>query len=227
MPMSKGVAAAERSRTTVWGGELSRSEGQAFFKNCSDGNIYAFAENDELDRMMVATSTWIEGADCRIYVTFEGELMEVGASGEGRPTLLMKVDRFIRAWPGQRCERAMADSSLTNTYWRIVRLLENEVVVEDGQREPHMVLRIEDAHPSCSATVGCNQIFGGYETKGDLIKFGPMMTTLMACPPPLDVLERDLIAALDRSARYHILAQTMELYDENGSPVALFEAVYL
>jgi putative lipoprotein len=116
---------------------------------------------------------------------------------------------------------------LTNTYWRIVRLLGNEVIVEDGQREPHVVLRIEDAHPSCSATVGCNQIFGGYETEGDHIKFGPMMTTLMACPPPLDALERDLIAALDRSARYHILAHTMELYDMNGSPVALFEAIYL
>jgi heat shock protein HslJ len=211
----------------VWGGELSRSEGQAFFKDCSGGNIYALAENDELDRMMVAISPWIEGTDGRIYVTFEGKLMEGDASGEGRPGHRMKVDRFIRAWPGQRCERAMADSSLTNTYWRIVRLLGNEVMVEDGQREPHMVLRIEDVHPSCSATVGCNQIFGGYETKGDHIKFGPMMTTLMACPPPLDALERDLIAALDRSARYHILAQTMELYDENGSPVALFEAVYL
>ncbi len=121
----------------------------------------------------------------------------------------------------------MADASLTNTYWRIVRLMGNEVMVEDGQREPHMVLRNEDIHPSCSATVGCNQIFGGYETKEDNIKFGPMMTTLMACPPPLDALEMDLIAALDRSARYHILAHTMELYDENGSPVALFEAVYL
>ncbi len=121
----------------------------------------------------------------------------------------------------------MADASLTNTYWRIVRLLGNEVVVDDGQREPHMVLRNEDINPSCSATVGCNQIFGGYETKEDSIKFGPMMTTLMACPPPLDALEMDLIAALDRSARYHILAHTMELYDENGSPVALFEAVYL
>ena len=227
MPTSKGRDGAERSRPMVWGGELSWSEGQAFFQNCSGCNICAFAESDELDRMIVATSTWIEGTDGRIYVTFEGELIEEDAPGEGRPGPRLKVDRFIWAWPGQRCERAMADSSMTNTYWRIVRLLENEVVVEDGQREPHMVLRIEDAHPSCSATVGCNQIFGGYETKGDHIKFGPMMTTLMACPPPLDALERDLIAALDRSARYHILAHTMELYDENGSPVALFEAVYL
>jgi heat shock protein HslJ len=211
----------------VWGGELSRSEGQAFFKDCSDGNIYAFAKNDELDRMMVAGSTWIDGTEGRIYVTFEGQLMDGDTSREGRTGPRMKVVRFIRAWPGQRCERAMADSSLTNTYWRIVRLLGNEVMVEAGQREPHMVLRTEEIHPSCSATVGCNQMFGGYETKGDNIKFGPMVTTLMACPPPLDALERGLIAALDRSASYHILAHTMELYDENGSPVALLEAVYL
>jgi heat shock protein HslJ len=211
----------------MWGGELTRLEGQAFFKDCSDGNVYAFAENDELDRMMVAISTGIDRTDGRTYVTFEGELIEVDASGEGRTGPQMKVDRFIRAWPGQRCERARADSSLTNTYWRIVRLLGKELKVEDGQREPHLVLRNEDAHPSCSTTVGCNQIFGGYEIEGDQIKFGPMMTTLMACPPPLDALESDLIAALDRSARYHILAHTMELYDENGSPVALFEAVYL
>ncbi len=125
----------------VWGGELSRSEGQAIFKDCSGGNIYAFAENDELDRMMEAISSWIDRADGRIYVTFEGELMEGDASVEGRTGPRVKVVRFIRAWPGQRCERAMADASLTNTYWRIVRLLGNEVMVEDGQREPHMVLR--------------------------------------------------------------------------------------
>ncbi len=227
MPTSKGRGGAERSRPMVWGGELSWSEGQALFMDCSSGNVYALAENDELERMMLASSTRIDRADGRIYVTFEGELREGDASGEGRKGPRVKVVRFIRAWPGQRCERAMADSSLTNTYWRIVRLLGNEVMVEDGQREPHMVLRIEDVHPSCSATVGCNQMFGGYETKDDHIKFGPMVTTLMACPPPLDTLEMDLIAALDRSARYHILAHTLELYDENGSPVALFEAVYL
>lgn len=210
----------------MWGGELFRSDGQAFFKDCSTGNIYAVAKNDGLDRMMETFPSRTAGGDGRIYVTFEGELMERDASGEGR-TAWVRVVRFIRAWPGQRCERAMADASLTNTYWRIVRLLGIEVVVEDGQREPHMVLRNEEIHPSCSATVGCNQIFGGYETKEDGIKFGPMMTTLMACPPPLDTFEMNLIAALDRSARYHILAHTMELYDENGSPVALFEAVYL
>ena len=167
-----------------------------------------------------------DGDVCHIYVTFEGELVEKDDSLEGH-AIWVKVVRFIRAWPGQRFKRAMADASLTNTYWRIVRLMGNEVVVDDGQREPHIVLRNEDINPSCSATVGCNQIFGGYETKGDNIKFGPMITTLMACPPPLDALEMNLIAALDRSARYHILAHTMELYDQDGFAAALFEAVSL
>lgn len=201
-------------------------DGKTFFKDCSSGITYAVTKNDELARMMEAISSQTDGDDDRIYVTFEGELVNKDDSLEGH-AIWVKVVRFIRAWPGQRCERAMADASLTNTYWRIVRLLGNEVVVDDGQREPHMVLRNEEIHPSCSATVGCNQIFGGYETKEDGIKFGPMVTTLMACPPPLDTLEMNLITALDRSARYHILAHTMELYDENGSSVALFEAVYL
>jgi heat shock protein HslJ len=49
----------------------------------------------------------------------------------------------------------------------------------------------------------------------------------MACPPPLDGLERLLVSALDRTRSYRITAQTLELFDAEGHSLALLEAVYL
>ena len=42
----------------------------------------------------------------------------------------MLVERFVGVWPGETCERAEATASLTNTYWKILRLGETELAVE-------------------------------------------------------------------------------------------------
>ena len=50
----------------------------------------------------------------------------------------------------------MGEASLTNTYWKILRLGETEVAADEGRREPNLILREGD--PRFTATVGCNQI---------------------------------------------------------------------
>jgi heat shock protein HslJ len=49
----------------------------------------------------------------------------------------------------------------------------------------------------------------------------------MACPAPLDTWERQLGSVIERTASWRIDGQTLELLDAGGSPLALFQAVYL
>jgi len=122
--------------------------------------------------------------------------------------------------------RATANAALAGTYWRIVRLGEASVSPTAGRREPHLLLRAEDERKRFAATVGCNQMAGGYSADGEAIRFTQAASTLMACPPPLDALERRLLETLDKTRRWRIKADTLEFFDDAGVPVALFEAVH-
>ncbi len=143
--------------------------------------------------------------------------------GEGtEPTVV--VGRFVDAWPGQRCERNPAAASLTDTYWRIVRIGDEEVPGSEGWREPHLLMR--SSEPRFAATVGCNPMFGGFEASGETLSFQAVAMTMMACPPPLDQLERRFIDALEAAKRWRIAGHVLELLDAEGKPAALLEAVY-
>jgi putative lipoprotein len=124
-------------------------------------------------------------------------------------------------------ERNKADASLIGTYWRIVRMHDKEIAGERGFREPHILLRDVDGRLGYSATVGCNRMLGGIKLDRDAISFEPGATTLMACPPPLDDLERSLRNLLTDARRWCVLGNTLEFFDEEGSSIALLEATFL
>jgi heat shock protein HslJ/uncharacterized lipoprotein NlpE involved in copper resistance len=144
--------------------------------------------------------------------------------GEGTEPAII-VDRFINAWPGQQCAPHRAAASLTNTYWRIVRIGGEEVHATEGRREPHLLLR--SGEPRFAATVGCNQMLGGFQAGEATLSFKAGAMTMMACPPPLDQLEHRFIDALNATKGWRIAGQVLELLDADGKPLALFEAVYL
>ena len=54
-----------------------------------------------------------------------------------------------------------------------------------------------DADGRISSTVGCNRIVGGPKVDGAKATFAQMAATMMACPPPLDGVERAYLAALE------------------------------
>ncbi len=160
-----------------------------------------------------------------LLASFEGRIAEQPRlEGTGTQSTVL-VDRFINVWPGENCERTRSEASLTNTYWRIVRLGGQEIRVAKGGWEPYLLLRTGE--PRYAATVGCNQLLGSYETAGETLRLKGAASTMMACPPPLAEYERLLAGALQATATWRINGQVLELLDGNGQTLALLQAVHL
>jgi uncharacterized lipoprotein YbaY/heat shock protein HslJ/uncharacterized lipoprotein NlpE involved in copper resistance len=208
------------------GGEMTYMAESARFTECLTGRSYAIAPGPEASRLQDAYLAGVRAPGAGLYVTFEGTLTHRPGMDGGQIVPTVTVERFIDTWPSQACERARADASLVNTYWRIAKLRGEAVVFTPGRREPHVVLRQTDQGLSYAATVGCNQLIGSFETTDDRISFKRAATTLMACTPPLDGLERHLTEVLEAARRWQIRGSTLELQDAEGQSIALFEAVY-
>lgn len=118
-------------------------------------------------------------------------------------------------------------ASLTNTYWKIVTLAGEALSAVEGRKEPRIMLKSEDGKNRYSATVGCNQLVGGFTVEGDALTFTGSATTLMACPPPLDAQERALSQALGKTKRHAIAGDSLTLFDEKGTAIVTCEAIYL
>lgn len=192
---------------------------------CLSGRSFPIAMEADFLALQRAYMEKRETPGGELMASFEGAIrMRPKMEGDGEE-LAVIVERFINVWPGERCERAMTDAALTNTYWRLVRLAGESVGPVDGRREAHMVLRA--AEDRFAATVGCNQMIGGFTLEGEKITFGQAAMTMMACPPPLDTLERGLAQALASTATWHINGNALELKDADGTETALFQAVYL
>ncbi|CBV41535.1 META domain-containing protein [Halomonas elongata] len=114
--------------------------------------------------------------------------------------------------------------TLEDSYWRLVELKGESVEASQGQREAHLVLHSE-ANRVAGAT-GCNQLSGSYRLEGDRLSFGPLATTRMACMNGADVESR-FLAALEDTTSYRVLADRLELYDDEGKLLALFAVQHL
>ena len=138
-----------------------------------------------------------------------------------------KVDMLLKRVASGTQEGATV-AALANRYWRITELAGNPVAPPTGsQREPQLILRDVDGKQTYSATVGCNGMSGGYSVSGDAITFSSGVSTLMACPPPLDAMELQLRTAIGGTRRWRISGNTLELKDETGARLALFEGTPL
>lgn len=223
------VAADEAPGTAgagkLFGGMFVYLADAAQFTECRSNRSYPVAMEGDYLRLERAYLAKRKAPGEPLYVTVEGSIEErPRLEGEGtQPTAV--VARFINAWPDETCERNRADASLTNTYWRIVRLGDEDISNGEGRREPHLLLRAGE--PRFGATVGCNQMAGGYEASGATLHFVDVASTMMACPPPLDRQERHLGDALQATAGWQIAGPVLELKDGDGKAVALFRAVDL
>jgi uncharacterized lipoprotein YbaY/heat shock protein HslJ len=213
--------------SNLMGGQMTYLADAARFTDCASDASVPIAMEGDFIRMQQAYRESVREPGAALYVTFEGSLANrPKMEGAGLEQNAI-VGRFIRGWPNQNCERSRVDAPLMNTHWRIVSLGGQPVAPIDGGREPRLLLRSVDEGESYAATVGCNQMSGGLTLAGESIRFSSGITTLMGCPPPLDVLERSLGQALTATQRWQIKGNTLELLNAEGAQTALFDAVHL
>jgi heat shock protein HslJ len=207
------------------GGEMVYQAGATRFTDCASGASYPIAMEGDFVALQRA---YLDGATkpgAPLWVTFEGIVQDRPRMEEGtgeEPTVV--VHRFFDVWPRQGCERARVQAPLPNTMWRIVRLGDQAVSPETGARQPYLLLRAVDGQQTYAATVGCNQLLGSWSGDGGAIAFRGGASSLMACPPSLDELERRLADALARARRWQIVGNVLGVQDETGDWLAWFEA---
>ena len=223
--MLKRVGSSAQGGGTLMGGEMTYMADAARFTDCVSGQSYPIAMEADFVRMQSAYTDRTSSPGAPLYVTFEGSLVDRARMEGGGMERTVVVSSFVDAWPRQTCERSRANASLNNMYWRITQLAGNPVPAPQyGQREAQVVLREADGKMTYSATVGCNSMSGNYSVSGETITFESGPSTLMACAPPLDRMERELRTAIGGTKRWRIIGNTLELRDESGIRLALFEA---
>ena len=124
------------------------------------------------------------------------------------------------------CAAATSTAPLENTYWKLLRAGNVVTVVQDGEREPHLVL-----HPTRGALAGhtgCNRIAFGYVLSGAEIVFARPVPLPAACKSAAATRQEALmLQALERTARWRVAGERMDLLDSAGQVLASFESVYL
>lgn len=101
-------------------------------------------------------------------------------------------DRVLRGCGGDPADL------LTGGAWRITALGDATLV------EPERLsLNFLDAG-RVAGSGGCNRIGGGFSLTGEGLQFGPMASTMMACPEPLMEQERRMLDALEHVAAFDV-----------------------
>lgn len=195
------------------------------FTECVTGRVYPIStEGDYLALERAYLEARAEpGNPLRVHV--EGGLAERPAM-EGLDKMHLIVDRFIKTEPAESCETPMSNASLTNTYWRINSLMGAPISAQDNRREPHLVL-MDAPDLRFRATVGCNHLIGSYTHTDGQLTFGGAASTRMACPPPLDVMERQMVDMFSAVRQFRLAADRLDLMDDAGFVLAELSAVYL
>jgi heat shock protein HslJ len=100
-------------------------------------------------------------------------------------------------------------TSLASGRWTLAELDGEAVTAAEGQSMPYLELDAETSHVSGSG--GCNSLTGSFEKRGDELRFGPIATTLMACPDPVMQRETAFLAALAATTRYELDGESLAL----------------
>ncbi len=229
-PLSLAVSAQAADGDTkgnadmLLAGMMTYQADAASIEMCKGGVVLPIAQEGDYPALERAYLADQSGPAAPLYVMVDGEIA-LRPAMEGPDREMLVVDRFIRTRPDVTCERQLADADLINTYWRL-DVLEGEATPEGvGNKEPHLLLEAGDSG-AYRATVGCNSIRGGFTQTDEGLSFGGGAMTMMACPDPLDRLERQFNVMLSEVAGFDIEGETLVLRDAEGAPRAIFTAIY-
>ncbi len=106
---------------------------------------------------------------------------------------------------------------LENTKWSAIGI-DGETIETDRRPE------IEFAEGGAfGGSGGCNRFSGQADISGDMLTFPDnMAATLMACPPPMEDMEKQFFGALQRVASFAVAGDSLVFLDAAGAPVLKF-----
>jgi len=84
---------------------------------------------------------------------------------------------------------------------------------------PDVETSIEFLDGQLNGNVGCNGFGGEYEVDGDVIKLGPVMSTMMFCEGPVGEQETGTIAVFQESATFVLDGDTLTITSADGNSV--------
>ncbi|WFF40687.1 META domain-containing protein [Salinicola endophyticus] len=117
-----------------------------------------------------------------------------------------------------------SSESLVDTYWRLESLGGESAVVDDQQREAHLVF---NAAGHVRGSTGCNRLMGRYQHTGDALSFSALGTTRRACPGALQGQEQDWLDVLSRTRHLSRRGDRLVLEDSRERALATLRATAL
>ena len=78
-----------------------------------------------------------------------------------------------------------------------------------------------------TGSTGCNRYGGQYAVDGDALEISAVASTLMACPPPADEVERALLTAFEKVSGWRVEDAELVLLDAEGEEVLHYQAATL
>lgn len=152
--------------------------------------------------------------------------VEIRRDAERQRRESLVLSAFGGTRPGEVCEQAMPEIDLRDTYWRLDTLNGAAVPADVLRQEPYLVVETEGGF--YRATVGCNRMKGTVVVGDDsTLSFGPTAATMMACPAPVDALERGYVQMLADVTAFELEGDALVLRDASGAVRATFTAVYV
>jgi heat shock protein HslJ len=217
------AGAAPETDAPLLRGHVTFMAEAARFTDCATGRMYLVSQTGDyaaLEHAYVAAGREPGGP---VMVSFEGEIIERPVTGGTGTETVAQVERFVGVWADEACEAPVGNRPLVETDGQIRRLRDSTLDPVDGQEPARLQFHVTEG-PQFSASVGCNSFVGGFDIEGDRLTFGQAAATLMACPPPLDVLERRLGEVLGATNGWRIAGNRLELLDAHGMVIGEMEA---
>lgn len=190
------------------------------FRDCRSGLEWPVSMSADYQTLERAYTSRRSSPGSELLVSLRGRIEERPRM-EGRgtePTLV--VEKFLRAKPRERCDGQSPASEVENNRWVPVEIGGQELrAVSAEQREPW--IHLDPNAKRVTGSGGCNRISGGYTAGDGTLRFGPLITTKMACVGM--ETEAAFLRALEATRRYRVRGREVELYDGRGVVVARLE----
>jgi heat shock protein HslJ len=106
-------------------------------------------------------------------------------------------------------------AALVGTTWTVTGTVANEGVSSVPVDSTASITIADDG--TVAVNTGCNSGSGSVEVGDDTLTFGPIATTLMACPPEQTALETSVLSVLQGEVAYEIDGSNLSLRSGDGA----------